>query len=180
MTTLTAEVSNNLFVEAKCLEPGTLVKGSDVQGIKKLYKILHKSMVHNDFKYKEGLNVLQQPFNPNGSCRSGGLYISTEPHNFIDFGTLLADVQLPEDALVWVESGKLKVDKLILSNIREIPDVVYLLAVSKCARLKDIPIQRITYDICLAAVRRRPLAIHDVPEKFRSDEIVMIAKHYLD
>ena len=40
----------------------------------KYYKITNKEENHNGFQYKDGLNIDTIEFDPNGSCRPGGLY----------------------------------------------------------------------------------------------------------
>jgi hypothetical protein len=86
------------------------------------FKVLRKDLCHRGFQYKLGLNVDDVPFDPSGSCKPGGLYISDleHLHRFFDYGELIGEIELPADAQVYREPGdltKLKVDKLILKNI---------------------------------------------------------------
>ena len=50
------------------------------------YKITNKKECHNDFQYVDGLNVLDKPFEVEGSCVVGGLYFTTAKYifNFLD------------------------------------------------------------------------------------------------
>jgi hypothetical protein len=88
---------------------------------KKFYKILPESMVSrkNSFKYKEGLNVDVNEFRPKGKCAGYGLYFADGDniHLYMDYGTKIAEVKIPDDARVYVESQKFKADKIRLDNI---------------------------------------------------------------
>ena len=70
------------------------------------YKILNQTMNHHGFQYKEGVNVDIIPFHPSGECQAGGLYFTdwNHIHEYISYGTLLADVSIPDDALVYQET----------------------------------------------------------------------------
>jgi len=155
-------------------------KGCDAKP--EYYKILHKDMVHNGFKYAEGLNVDHHPFNPDGRCSSGGLYFSDREHItcFFGYGSLIARVTLPEDAkLVQEDSEKFKADKIILSDIRPIDESELwndpsfcLAAVQKRGNaLKYVKQQ--TPEICLAAVRQDGSALEIV--KDQTSEICLAA-----
>lgn len=52
---------------------------------------------HNGYAYKLGLNLLNMPFQPKGSCVAGGFYFTTPDYisNFYGYGTHLADIKLP-------------------------------------------------------------------------------------
>jgi hypothetical protein len=90
-----------------------------------MYKLLHADLVHNDFTYKEGLNVDHLPFRAYGDCEPGGLYYTDLEHIGCWFywdTTLIADVTVPDDARVHPgpRGDKWKADRLVLSNIRPI------------------------------------------------------------
>lgn len=64
------------------------------------YKLTNKREKHYDFQYKNGLNILTQPFNdnPNDSCIEGGFYFSDAKNifNFLDFSSYyLRKIKLP-------------------------------------------------------------------------------------
>ena len=87
------------------------------------YRLTNEAELHNEFQYKNGLNIDTNKFDPSGSCSSGGLYFfSTEQLAMwklysigskwirqIDF------TQIP-DARVYVEQGKYKADSYSFSK----------------------------------------------------------------
>jgi len=99
------------------------------------YKLLKPDLTHYDFIYKEGLNVLIEPFNPNSECGEGGLYFSDMDNIFkwiaiynYNRDLLIACVHLPEDAQnISIDDygrKKYKSDKIILSNIRRLDNLL--------------------------------------------------------
>ena len=46
------------------------------------YKILRSDLTHNGFVYKEGLNVLDGPFNSDPCCKPGGLFFVEDLYIF--------------------------------------------------------------------------------------------------
>ena len=74
------------------------------------YKFLNKNWKHNNFQYKLGLNIDDQPFNSNGSGQSGGMYYTTIEFvfSFAWVGDNLAQVRPAEDAQVYADpNGKM-------------------------------------------------------------------------
>lgn len=67
----------------------------------KFFKVVKHSKIHHDYTYKDGLNVLQTPFNDSvyDSCAAGGFYITTLEYipNYYHFGEYLYEVHLPYD-----------------------------------------------------------------------------------
>lgn len=100
------------------IKPYQLCRGADIKC--KLYKLLpHDMIALRKYKYCEGLNVLDEKFNPNGYMQPGGLYITSTPLIYYgeDWADLIAEVTLPDDAQVWTEeNGRMKTDKLILKK----------------------------------------------------------------
>nr|WBF70225.1 ankyrin repeat protein [Megavirus caiporensis] len=94
----------------------------------KFYKFIDESWIQRGFLYKEGLNVLDKPFEKHGSCVPGGLYF-TDMANILDYlsyGTRLVEVTIPIDAQVVVDdydSHKWRADKIIVKNIGIITDI---------------------------------------------------------
>ena len=88
------------------------------------YKILRENKTHHGLVYKEGLNVDPIPFNPSGSCLSGGIYFAEKDIlAFLWAGPLICEVTLPEDARVYKNPGKpekWKADKVILGPFKKI------------------------------------------------------------
>jgi hypothetical protein len=82
---------------------------------KVFYKITNHLENHNEFQYKEGLNILKQKFDPKVECGKGGLYITDikNLHEFIHFGSNVREIHIPKDAKIKSFSNKHKVDKLI-------------------------------------------------------------------
>jgi hypothetical protein len=116
----------------------------------KFYKLLRQDLTHYGFRYREGLNVDTEPFNPRGDCEPGGLYYTSDEHLEEWIGTrigtnwsLIADVTLPSDAQVYPGpcGTKWKADRLVLSNIR--PLVQFLMrecdAARRCNIFKEYP-----------------------------------------
>ena len=88
-----------------------------VQNGLKLYKALHSNMTHYKFRYQIGLNCLRDHFNPYGECEPGGLYFADQHHIFrwLNTGSHLATVTIPDDAQVCFQKDKYKADKMIIS-----------------------------------------------------------------
>ena len=89
------------------------------------YKITNKDENHYGFQYKDGLNVLIEPFNddPYDSCCAGGLYFTDIEHvpGFADYGCYLREVFLPKDdpdfkMVKDMSGGKWRANKLILGQ----------------------------------------------------------------
>lgn len=93
--------------------PYQLLTGKDIKC--RLYKVLNFNLTHYGFRYKIGLNVLNDPFISFGNCESGGLYVTWQPEYYLLYGVWISEVTLPDDAQVWTMPNKIKVDKLILS-----------------------------------------------------------------
>ena len=82
------------------------------------YKILPQNLKCKGFQYKEGLNIDSKEITPY-RC-DNGLHFSDEKHilGFCDYGSMIAEVELPEDAIVYHFDNKSKADKIILKNLR--------------------------------------------------------------
>ena len=85
----------------------------------KFCKILHETLNHNGFQYKEGLNIDSEEFYPHDECEKGGLYFAMEEHILLytEYGSKIAMVSIPDDAMVYIEKEKFKSNKIILSDI---------------------------------------------------------------
>jgi len=86
------------------------------------FKILRENLKHYDMQYKEGLNVDVLPFNPKPECGEGGLYFTDEQYilDFVDYGSKIAEVTVPEGEMIVPLEEKYKAHKIILSNIRDL------------------------------------------------------------
>ena len=82
------------------------------------YKILPEDLVCRGFQYHEGLNIDKNTIDEY-EC-SYGLHFSDTKHifNFCGYGSIIAEVELPEDAIVYHFDDKSKADKIILKNLR--------------------------------------------------------------
>ena len=86
-------------------------------------KLLRADLDHNGFKYKEGLNVLDEPFNSHME-EGGGLYFCKESdiYKWIAFYKdslgFIADVTLCPDSTYIETAHKVKTDKFILGPFR--------------------------------------------------------------
>ncbi len=71
-----------------------------------IMKRLASDMVHHDYTYKLGLNVLKTSFKPNEECTNGGFYVTDDKHKgyFEHYGKHWFYVGIPDWALVYVES----------------------------------------------------------------------------
>src|ERR1700733_6675589 len=66
----------------------------------KLYwKITNENENHHGYQYKDGLNVLIEEFEPEGSCVPGGFYFTETKDilKFLVYGVYLREVILPLD-----------------------------------------------------------------------------------
>jgi hypothetical protein len=100
---------------------------------------------------------------------------------YLHYGELIANVTIPEDARVYVESDrkKWKADKIILSNIMNIEehpcwsDINFCLEAVKLHQLSLMFVKKQTREICLNSVMHYADTICDV--KNRTDEIKLAA-----
>jgi hypothetical protein len=97
----------------------------------KIYvKITNTEECHNNFQYQSGLNVLDKPFEKEGSCVPGGFYFTDleNVHHFYHYGVWLRIVKIPDDAQVVEDPDdscgkKWRTDKLILCEKYPLHDV---------------------------------------------------------
>lgn len=106
---------------------------------KKYYKVTNEDECHYGFQYKDGLNILTEPFddNPLHSCCKGGFYFTIDKYinHFYECGVWLREVFLPIDnpnfKMIKDSSGnKLRSNMIILGkkyNLLNIDDVKYIL-----------------------------------------------------
>uniref|UniRef100_A0A6C0EAE2 DUF4116 domain-containing protein n=1 Tax=viral metagenome TaxID=1070528 RepID=A0A6C0EAE2_9ZZZZ len=105
--------NNNVYSGKKFNE---LTKG------KKFYKLTNEYDTHFSFKYKNGLNIDTNKFNPANTCSSGGLYFTDSSNvsywydRFNYEYKYIREVTVPNDALVYVEDLKYKADKIVVSG----------------------------------------------------------------
>ena len=87
------------------------------------YKITNFEENHNGFQYKDGLNILDKPFEEKGSCVRNGLYFTTLEHiqKFYCYGVNLREVHLPVDdpefrMVMDPDGDKYRANKIILGK----------------------------------------------------------------
>ena len=93
----------------------------------KFYKILKEDLVHNRYKFIDGLNIDPIPFNPKGSCSAGGFYFTEYDKiahwlTYTKNLTYIAEITIPDDAQVYIEENKFKTDKFIL-NLKDMTTI---------------------------------------------------------
>ena len=112
------------------------------------YKITNQEECHRDFQYQTGLNVLDRPFQENGSCVAGGLYFTTleHLHDFYQYGVWLRVVIIPDDALMVKDpaGNKWRADKIILGERYPLYDL---------GTIKKFNLKINEYFICLSSGR---------------------------
>jgi hypothetical protein len=148
----------------------------------KFYKFTNETETHYNFKYKDGLNIDVNKFDPTGYCRTGGLYFANLRNLFIfDYcGCNIREVEIPDDARVYVEHNKFKADKIILGKKYKIHEFINLTEeISMCAvdvdyyYLKYIVNQ--TEKICMVAIYNNPKAMLFVKDK--TDKLSIFSKY---
>ena len=90
---------------------------------KKLYKLLNKEKCHHGFQYQTGLNIDTIPFNPDESCRPGGLYFTDFSNilynlNYIKGIYWIVEVSLPDSVRVYRERFRFDVSELIYTKYK--------------------------------------------------------------
>jgi|SaaInlStandDraft_4_1057021.scaffolds.fasta_scaffold04655_3 hypothetical protein len=116
----------------------------------KFYKILKEDLVHNRYKFIDGLNIDPIPFNPKGSCSAGGFYFTEYDKiahwlTYTKNLTYIAEITIPDDAQVYIEENKFKTDKFIL-NLKDMTTIKD----HKCwydADFCKLAVQRCGYDL---------------------------------
>ena len=85
------------------------------------YKITNKDECHRGYQYNDGLNILDRPFEKEGTCVHGGLYFTNKEniHYFFGYGEWLRVITIPKDAQMVQDPDtsngiKFRADKIIL------------------------------------------------------------------
>jgi len=91
------------------------------------FKITKSDECHHGYQYQTGLNILDKPFQKEGSCVAGGLYFTTLEHldQFYEYGVWLRAIIIPDDALIVKDpdGNKWRADKIILGEKYSLFDV---------------------------------------------------------
>jgi len=161
---------------------GKVFSGSDFKKEfgTELFKVFNDEDCHRGYRYVDGPNEDPVPFNPSGTCTSGGFYFTvwSNIHRFISFGSGYRSVAVPDDALVYVEEYKFKSNKIVieLGSKKPFGYDVYLNSVTNNGfALKHVPEAMKTPELCKIAVTKDGFALQYVPEAMKTPELCEIA-----
>jgi hypothetical protein len=137
--------------------------GTDFNRIFKDYnflKLTNCKEVHHGMRYKTGFNKDINIFNPTKRCSIGGMYFTIPIYvgRYMEILniTYYRIVNIPDDALVYVEEDKFKTNKFILSNRYPIENlwknIRYSLAAVRYNGMFLMFIINQTYKICIDAI----------------------------
>jgi hypothetical protein len=136
---------------------------------KTFYKIIDKKMIHYNFEYKEGVNVLKEKFICNNSCLGGGLYFCNA-EDIVDWiylheDGLVWEVTIPPMTNVYTQFKKYKADKIIINNPKSIEAFIeehkLQLQAVNCSGMyiRYIKPESQTFDVCMLAIKKVPSAL---------------------
>src|SRR5579875_3340782 len=87
------------------------------------FKITNEEEIHHGFQYVDGLNILTEEFQEEGSCVQGGFYFTDIKNilKFLDYGIYLREVTLPTDdpdfkMVLDPQGDKWRANKIILGK----------------------------------------------------------------
>ena len=144
-------------------------------------KLTRKNEIHNNFKFKTGLNIDIIPFDPSGQCKVGGLYFTDIDimykwlHYNDEYMEWMRYVTIPMDAQIYVEDSKFKCDKFILSE-REViafTDNIQMMNAIKQSYMALRYVEDQTPELCLYAVQQDCWALQFV--KNQTDDLCKLA-----
>lgn len=175
---------------------------------RKYVKLTNEKEVHNGYMFKDGENVDTIPFYPHGECNEGGIYFTElgKIDRWLDYGSTgkmkwMRDVEIPNNARVYIEHNKVKADKLVLKGrnaiwsnyeackiivqakgtaLRQVdPSIITTelcaLAINLGGRLEDVPVSLRSADMCLLAVGKNGYNLQYVPDDMKTIEICLAA-----
>lgn len=95
---------------------GKTLSGAEFNKIYKVftfYKFLNDNLIHHGFKYMLGLNE---------DTKDGLSFCDESPFHlrFEKYGPILAFIEIPDDAQIYVEKDRFKTDKLIITQISDL------------------------------------------------------------
>ena len=135
----------------------------------KFVKLTNKEEKHNGYEFKSGLNVDTVPFDPQGSCRAGGIYFCElgKLSKWLEYGYqrmyYARVVSIPDDAQVYEEEDKWKADKLVLGERRTIAELEIWKDREYCMAAVKLNGNILEYvqtpEVCLEAVKRNGIAL---------------------
>jgi len=103
------------------------ITGKELNDIAKLHYITFTTCFcyNREYEYifKYGENVDTKEFSPHGKCSMGEFYFTLERmiENYCNFGDIIFEISIDDDARVWIEDRKMKTNKInIVSIIKHI------------------------------------------------------------
>lgn len=99
---------------------------NEITKVEKFYKAIHPNMTHYGYKYTEGLNIDYIKFATYCECCAGGLYFTNIYYidDYCLYNDKLYEVEVPDDALVYIEKNKIKSTKLIIKSMEQKYDIL--------------------------------------------------------
>ncbi len=192
-------VNNHVYDDAYA-QPDISISGArfnDIYSGVRLVKLTNEDCVHNGFEFVEGINVDFNNFDSTQVCGPDGLYFCKHDDMtaWLEYNempmTYIWDVTIPNDARCVVYGQKLKTDKLILSNRRNLSDELYEIifnAIGNGMSISDATKHASSYPSTVWSdrlfsrlVEMDESVIKYVPNMYRSyDMCLTAAKHYHD
>jgi hypothetical protein len=129
--------------------------------LKKDYTLKNPISEYRKFQYTDGLNTDKQNLTINSSC-SGGLYFTTEDKikNFMSYGSIIVDIEIPNNTKVFIEEDKIKAQDIIISKPKKwCEDTNFVLEVAKQDGYVLKYVKEQTPEICFEAVKQDGLAL---------------------
>ena len=136
-------------------------------------KLTNKDCIHNGYEYREGINIIDEPFNNEKICDKGGLYFCRQKDfaKWIEYNDnhmyWIWDVVILDDAKIVDMDDKLKTDKFILSNKRCIwldYELCKLAVQQDGFALSFVKIEQ-NEELCKLAVQQNGLSLEYVKEQ---------------
>jgi hypothetical protein len=120
-------------------------------------KCINNDFCHKGFKYQIGWNTDTIEFNPFGSCKAGGLYFTTSDfiHEFLEFGSNIAIIELCQDAEFYIDpaKNKYKTNKFIITELLPQTEEICKLAVQQNGMALQY-VKEQTEELCKLAVQQ--------------------------
>jgi hypothetical protein len=133
---------------------------------KTYYKLTSQSLKNRDFKFKEGLNILKDDFDPEGDCTKGGFYFCSLENIgewlFMYPNGFIFEVCVPKEAQVIVQNKKFKTNQLILNNSLIVGEFIKKHNIEKqiihCCSMNICFVEQ-TDELCMLAINKNPSTI---------------------
>lgn len=146
-------------------------------------KLTNSDEIHNDFQFKDGLNVDIIPFYPHNDCEPGGIYFTNKLYagRWITYKSIITKymrkVIIPDNAKVYIEDRhKFKADRLILGPRKLISKDIYISSMKYFTNgLCYIPDEMKDRELYMELVKNNPYALRKVPNNMMDEEIFMLA-----